>query len=814
MSPLRDRIEFAFEKIAGFFYTNRFKTLFFMVILIGFLLYKFPSLTIDTSSEAMLPEKDQAKIVYDQFRDQFGQDRLIIVTITSDHVFTRPFLEKLKAFHNDIKEQVPYLEEITSLVNARNTRGEGDRLIVEDLLEGWPEEKEIDLAQFKERVLSNPFYINYIITQDGRTTAVVLETEVYHSEASDSLDALLDNFSEDTFAGETDAAEKIYLTDEETAEVVEKLNSVIDKYRGPDFETALAGAPVVIDVFNKCVINDMRKTFLVSFLGILLFQGLLFRRLSGLILPAIIVNCAAFSAFGLMAWFAVPIKITSTLLPAFLLCVGVADSVHILAIFYRQIDCGADRKDAVAYAFGHSGLAVTLTTLTTAAALLSFSFAGLTALAELGIFAAAGVILALLYTIVLMPALLALTPVKQKVSSEKILNRETVMDRFLLRIANFSTRYPLRIIGISLIIYALSLHYIFQLRYTEYMVDYFPDSMPIKQDVMFIDKHLKGATQLEILIDTGRENGIYEPAILNRIEQAAQYYEQYETKNIFVGKVLSINDILKETNQALHENQQEFYRIPQDYDTIAQELFLFENSGADDLESIVDTQFSLTRVSLKLPWVDAVFLDSFIDKVSIYFEGIFKDRAQITITGMAEIMARTIHAALDSMTRSYILAFIVISIMMVLLVGNVKIGLFSMIPNLLPLLLTLGLMGFVGVPLDMTSLMMCSIAMGLVVDDTVHFIYNFRKYYVKTGDAYEAVRLTHTGVGRALLITSVVLSYGFFVLVIGDLKHGERFGVFTGLAIIFALLADFVLAPALMIVISGARKKNKMVGSV
>lgn len=813
MTPLRDRIESFFGALATTFYNHRFKTLFFLLLFIGLLAFKIPALTIDTSSEAMLPAKDEARVIYDELRAQFGQDRMIVITVTTDDVFSEPFLRKLKKFHADIKDQVPYLDDITSLINARDTRGEGDRLIVEDLLKDWPEEKQVDLELLRKRVLGNPSYVNHIVTADGRTTAIVLETEVYHTEETDVLDAL-DNFGDDAF-GEEDAsndnkdAPQKYLSDKQTSLVVEHLRDVIRQYEGPGFETAFAGAPVVIDVFNKCIVSDMKKTFLVSFMGIMIFQGLLFRRVAGVILPSIIVNAALFSTLGLMGWFGVPIKITSTLLPAFLMCVGVADSVHILAVFYRWIDGGGDRKEAATYAFTHSGIPVTLTTLTTAAALLSFAFADLTAIAEMGIFASAGVMLALFYTIIMLPALMAFTPVSPKVSADKIRNRKTMMDRVLLWIAEWPIRYPLHIVIISLILFAVSVHYIFQLRYTEYMVDYFPETMPIRQDVLSIDERLRGATNLEIVIDTGQENGIYEPAILNRIEQAAHYYEQYQSPDVFVGKVFSINEILKETNQALHENKPEFYRIPQDYNTIAQELFLFENSGADDLEKIVDSQFSKTLVSLKLPWVDAIFLDHFIENsVRPYFDTLFAGHAKVTITGMAAIMGRTIHTALKSMTESYILAFIVISAMMVLLVGHLKTGFFSMIPNVLPIVVTLGLMGFLRVPMDMTALMMCSIAIGLVVDDTVHFIYNFRKYYVKSGDAAEAIRITLAGVGRAMLITSIVLSYGFFVLILGELKHGERFGIFTGIAILLALLADFLLAPALMMIITGAYKNG------
>ena len=160
------------------------------------------------------------------------------------------------------------------------------------------------------------------------------------------------------------------------------------------------------------------------------------------------------------------------------------------------------------------------------------------------------------------------------------------------------------------------------------------------------------------------------------------------------------------------------------------------------------------------------------------------------------------------MSKSYVLAFVVITIMMIFLVGSLKIGLLSMIPNLLPILMSMGIMGIVKVPLDLTTMLIGSIALGLVVDDTVHFMYNFRKYYDITGDSHDAVRETLLGTGRALLITSLILSLGFFADLFATLNNIMRFGIFTGITIIFALLADFIVAPALMVLVMGRKSET------
>ncbi len=227
---------------------------------------------------------------------------------------------------------------------------------------------------------------------------------------------------------------------------------------------------------------------------------------------------------------------------------------------------------------------------------------------------------------------------------------------------------------------------------------------------------------------------------------------------------------------------------------------IFENSASEELSRIVDSQFSKTRVTIKVPWIGTVIYEIFIEEIREIFNKEFGKKKEITLTGLMSLMARTVPAALDSMGRSYIIAFIVITFMMMMLVESVRVGLISMIPNLLPIFIVMGLMGLTKVPLDMSTLMIGSIAIGLVVDDTVHFMYNFQKYYRLTGDSHQAIKETLLGTGRALLTTSVVLSSAFFILLAATMKNTMRFGFYTGLTIILALLADFIVAPALMVI--------------
>jgi predicted RND superfamily exporter protein len=208
--------------------------------------------------------------------------------------------------------------------------------------------------------------------------------------------------------------------------------------------------------------------------------------------------------------------------------------------------------------------------------------------------------------------------------------------------------------------------------------------------------------------------------------------------------------------------------------------------------------------------VDAVICRDFIREIDQKLKSFDFEQATLQVTGLMSLMVRAIIAAIYSMAKSYVIALVVITILMIFLIGDWKLGLLSMIPNLLPIIITMGLMGLSGNPLDLNSIMIGSIALGVVVDDTVHFMYNFQKYYTKSSDPYFAVRETLLGTGRALLITSLVLSTGFFILMLASLNHLIRFGFFTGIAILIALLADFLLVPAMMVLI----RRNKKTRSI
>jgi predicted RND superfamily exporter protein len=805
MSGYRQKIERGFETFVHLIYRWRWVALLLMLFVAAGLSSQLPKLTTATSNESFLHADDPILLAYNDFRDQFGRDEMIIIAIQPPDVFDLKFLKKLKVLHEDIEAKVPHVNEITSLVNARSTRGDGDQLIVEDLLEKWPQSKD-DLMVLKQRVLSNPLYLNRIISEDGRFTTIVIQTNSFSGEYND-LDVTSGFDDAEKPSIDSQKGGPVFLTEKENAAVVMSVNKIVNRYQADDFRLYLAGSPVVTTMVKISMKKDMKLFIILSVLTIGLCLFLMFRRLSGVVLPILVVILTLISTLGVMALAGVPVTTVTMVLPSFILAVGVGASVHVLALFYRYLGKTGKKKDSIVHAMGHSGLAIVMTSLTTATGLASFSTAEVASVANLGIFASVGVMLALFYTIILIPALLAIIPIKAKIRPQ---DHRSLFDRFIDWVTDFSTGHPKAIATVSAVLILISLIAATRLNFSHDVLKWQPDKSPVRIATQKINKELKGSVTLEVILDTGRENGLYDPMILKKLDRLAEEIEQIEMGDLFVGMASSVADILKEIHQALNENRPEFYSIPDNPKLIPQEFLLFENSGSDDLEDVIDSRFQIARFTIKVPWLDALKYAPFLKDIETRFRDAFGKDADITITGLMTLFCRALTAAIHSMGKSYAIAAGVITIMMILLIGSLRIGLISMLPNLAPIIVIMGVMGLFGLPLDMFTMLIGSIAIGMVVDDTVHFMHNFRRYYNETGDVTEAVRRTLHTAGRAMLVTTVVLSLGFFVLMLASMNNVFYFGMLTGITILLALLADFLIAPALMAIFIKPYGRSKL----
>ncbi len=793
----RHRTEQAFESWGHFVSARPLLVVVASLLFVAFCAAGVPRLRVDVSFESFLASDDSVRIAYESFRDQFGRDERITLAVepvskdaTSD-VFDSAFLERLRELHEAIDERVPYVAEITSLVNARDTRGEGDTLVVEDFLDPWPETRE-ELDVLRERALANPLFRNSVISSDAHITIVSIELQLYSPGTTDFDD--LTGFED---AGSTRLDAPVLLSGAEEAEVVDALAKIVAEFEGPEFVLHTAGSVVMLQNVSAAMFHDMPRFVGLAIASIALLLFALFRRIVAVVAPLVVVILSVVSTFGLMGWLDVPIHVPTQILPSFLLAVGVGDSVHLLTIFFEEIRHGRSRRDALAHALGHSGLALVLTSVTTAAGLASFASAGIAPVAALGLFAPIGVMIALGLSLSLLPALIQLLPIGEW-RRDALSSDESGLDRLLVSLGRFSTRNPKAIVAVTGLLIVLAMAAASRLTLSHDPLGWLDEQTRVVGDTRYIDDRLQGSVSFEVLLETEAQGEIRQPETLERLAQLGASFEQTPRDGLVAGQTTSMADVVKEINRALNEDRLEAYRIPDDADLISQELLLFENSGSDDLEDLVDSEYRMARMSVRMPWRDAVRYTEFLDSANTDMHTALDAVGTPTMTGVLALLARAIAAVVTSMAQSYLIAFAVITPMMVLLLGSLRTGMLAMIPNVTPIVLTLGLMGLAGLPLDAFSLLVGGIALGLAVDDTIHFMHNYRRYREQGLDLEGAVSTTLLTTGRAMLITTFVLSAGFLGFVMSSMHNLTNLGILVSFAIVTAFLADVLLAPALL----------------
>ncbi|MEA1890010.1 MAG: MMPL family transporter [Pseudomonadota bacterium] len=817
----RIRTEGRFKYFSDVVYVNKYKVLFAILTMVIALASNLPNITFDTSTEGFLYKDDPQILAYNDFRNQFGRDEKIIIAIKTQDVFEPSFLKTLFALHNDIEQNAPYINEVNSLMNARKTTGSEEELIVEDLFEEGILSDAKELAEIKQFAISNPIYENLYLSEDATFTTIIITTQTYTSigvTTESESDMLESGFDDDAGFSEKSTKESVlpntgYIATEnlefinvlETNQLIQVVEGIIEKYKSDDMNIYIAGSPIVTKNLQASLISDMSTFILYVIITIAFLLMVMFKRLSGIILPLLIVVLTLLSTVGSMALVGAPITAMTQILPSLLLAIGVGASVHLLAMFYKKYDEVKDKKSAMSYALGHSGLAIFMTSLTTAASLAAFSISDIAPVANLGIFAALGVSYQLILTLVFLPALISLLPIKAKQHS--VDEKPMLLDRLVHNLGVISFTYPKTIVSIGALIIIVAFALASTMQFSHNPLHWFAVDNEVRINTETIDKQLKGSITIEVVLDTQKENGVYEPHFLNSIEELTEKIYTFKGENYFIGKIISINDVIKEINKALNENRQSEYRVPQDKDLIAQEFLLFENSGSDDLEDIVDTRFSKTRLSIKAPWVDSVEYVELMDELEILLNDAFKETATVSITGTLPILSDTITKSIRSSIESYIIAFVVIAVLMIILLGSFKLGLLSMFPNLTPIMIGVALMVVLDMPLDMFTILIGAIAIGMVVDDTIHFMHNFRRYYAQTNNVDEAILLTVNSTGRAIFITSIVLSSGFFVFMFASMTNLYNFGLITGVIILMAMASDLILVGAMMKLVIKPKKQ-------
>ena len=757
-----------------------------------FFTWQLQYLHFDATPESLLHEGDVQLERFSELKKTFGRNDDIIISFTSKQLFTPEVLQKLASLHQRLEREIPYVAAVNSLYNARYIYGVDDELNIEDFLEQLPQTQQ-QAEVLKHKALSYRLYQGLYVINDAKTGEIITSLFITPKERYERIDEL---------SGEVGSE---LMTDFQLHDMLIAIDEVLASSLLPSEQVNISGMPVLNDQTILYMSRDMMIFISGSLIMIMLALYLVFRQATAVILPLLIVVCALIATMGVIGLSGEAIQLPTIIIPSFILAVGVGDAIHLLSLYFVQLSEGKGKNYAIEKALTHAGSPMLFTTLTTAAGLCSFLQSELVPISNVGWFAAVGIIFAFLYSVLLLPALLAVLPLKmlprRQGRSSLLMTDHSWVDRFIDFSVYVSTTYPKRIVvfGLSLLIGSLLLAS--QLRFSHDPVKWLPDGSQVRHSLTFVDERLGGAIPIDLVIDSGAVDGIKSTQFMQRLDQLSHDLAELNINNIQASRTVSAVSLLKETHQALLDNRIENYAIADSDALIAQEFFLLEISDAKDLFILVDRDYQKIHLTLLMQWADSLAYIPYIDAVEETALNIFGDIATVQVTGVVVLLTRVLSHVIHSTAISYVLAFMVISLLMFVLLRSIRLGLVSIVVNSLPISLALAIMYLMGSPLDMFSMLIGSIAMGLAVDDTIHFMHRFQYEYELSGDAQAAISNTLHSTGRALLTTTMVLSAGFMIYLLSTMNNLTDFGFYTAISIVLALLSDFWLAPAFVILL-------------
>ena len=576
----------------------------------------------------------------------------------------------------------------------------------------------------------------------------------------------------------------------------------------------------------------------------------LFRSFSAVIWSMTTILLSLLWCWGTVVWFGATLSTMVTLTVMLVFATGIADCVHVMSAYFVFREQGLDHPTALTKAYEKTGLAIMVTSITTMAGVLSLASSDLIPIQVFGVMSAIGVFLAFFFTIVLLPILLSIWPPAPPTNNKPgfslmqrwqdlplpvqivVMVTAAAVTMWLAGISvglylaiigvvtlmvlrwqaaildacpGLIARRPWTILSVFAVIFAASVYGTSQVRIDSNVAELArADSAP-RIAYNMVDDHMAGAQNISIMIDTGVSDGLMEPELLRAMDALQdRILERFSND---VSRTYSLANIVKDTYRVMNQDNPAFDRIPDDAVTVSQLLYLFNSSNPEERRSLVSDDYSRSHITINAynagSYQYTLFFEQLDEEISLLFDPLstLLPDLQVTVTGSVPLMMRTMDEIAQSQYSSFLLALAVISIIMIVTLGSVQAGLISIIPNLIPALMTFGLMGLLGITLDTDTLLIAPVIIGVAVDDTIHFMTSYRVELVKTRNMQQALNNTLREVGRAVMFTTMILGLGFAILGFSEYLGIAKIGIFGALAIFMALLCDLLLLPALIMVL-------------
>ena len=701
---------------------------------------------------------------FEDLQDVYTKNDAILIVVAPDSgkVFNP---ETLAAVGKITEEgwQLPFATRVDSITNFQYSHAEEDDLIVDDLVDLEREYTADELAELEAVALGEPLLKRRLISDKAHVTAIFVRHTLPREKSDEATQAAL-------------AARQL------AAEIEAEY---------PGHSVYLTGGVMLSNAFFEASVQDLSTLVPLMYLVLLITAILFLRSFWGMMVTLVIILLSASTAMGLAGWLGIPITPPSSGAPTVIMTLAVADSIHLLVTLFQSMKKGLSKKEAMTESLRVNLGPVFLTSLTTAIGLLGLNLSDVRPFNDLGNIATMGVTAAFLYTLVAVPPLVAIFPIKE---SKKVAAEGSAP---IIKLGEFVIAQKKGLLWFGFVAIAFLTAMVSRNELNDEFVKYFDESFAFRTDTDFTSENLSGIYSMEFSLDSGEEGGIANPSYLENVEAFANWARaQPDVQHVF-----TITDTFKRLNKNMHADDPEWYVLPDERDLAAQYLLLYEMSlpYGLDLNDTINIEKSSTRLIITTDNVTAVRTREIQGQTEQWLRANTPEHMW-TVPASTNLMFS--HISERNIKSSLIAAFIALGLIAIILAiafQSVKFGALSILPNLAPALMAFGIWGiFVG-KIDVGNAIVTTMALGIIVDDSVHFLSKYLRARREGGmDAQAAVRYAFSTVGTALVVTSFILVAGFMILSLSPFGLNAGMGILTAIVLLVALGADLLFLPPLL----------------
>ncbi len=696
--------------------------------------YSSTKLKVDFSLEQMFPENDIDRDLYNDFIKEFSREDDIAIYIYQ--------VDSLFS-NNSLKEILEISHEIEFINGVESVLSLGN-IIDDEILNG-----DIDIAEW---IKSHPIYSQGLLSKNQKFGSLII------------------NLADD-------------INNHESREItIKEINKLLDGYS--KYEWHGSGIPVMRTSYIQFV-NKERIIFLpIAFIVVTIVLFFLFRQIKGVILPIIAIGTTLIWVAGIMSILGISINVVSYLVFNLLMVIGVSDEIHILIKYHENLNNNLNKEDSLINVIQEIGAALFLTSFTTAIGFFSLMLTNINITREFGFMLGIGVILLFILTIIIIPALLTFIETPDK----KHIKRLIAGERFQAaeKLNKWNENHPKKILTISAICFLLTIIGLFKMDYDSTIMDDLKEGNRLYDDMKFVEKHFGGTLPLEIVLDFKAENNSLDYENLIKVDRFKSKLQDIGE----IGSIISYTDYLKVINEEMGEGNR---TLPKNKEEGLSLIYLLDNPI-----NLLNKDFSKGRISARISNITTSRGESLKKEIELLHKEIFNQDVGLLITGSTLLALKTNLHLVKNLTFSFLIAFSIIFFSMIFLFKSKRLALLAILPNILPLMVAGALMGYLGIKLRPSTAMTFSIALGIAVDDTIHFLSRFRKEY-KIHKVYGiAIKATLLTTGKAIINTTIILGLGFIVFAFSQFVPNHEFGILATIILLVALAGSMTLLPVLI----------------